>query len=110
MSSACSTVTASGFSQMTCLPCCEAGQRLLVMQKRRRGDVDQVDVVAVEQRFDFLDVGHAEAAGGGQRCLAMRSRHGDGLHAGQLGEMLHGKQPEPAAADDAQSNHKRFLK
>ena len=88
----------------------ECGQRLLVMQKRRRGDIDQVDVVAIEQRFDLLDVRHAEAAGGGHRCFAMRSRHGDRLHARQLREMLQGKQAEPATADYAQSNHERLLK
>ena len=88
------------------------GQRrhaLLVVQEGGRGDVDQVDVVAIQKGFDFLDVGHSKTVRGGPRSLTVRSRDGHRLNARQLGEMLEGEQSESAAADDPQPNHTCLL-
>ena len=43
----------------------EGGHRLRMVQERRSGDVDQVDVVAGQELVDVLDVGDAEPPRGG---------------------------------------------
>ena len=73
-----------------------------IVEKRRGGDVDQVNVVAGQELVDVLDVGNAESPRGGQSRLAMRSGHSGQLHARHLGELLEGVEPEAATADHAQ--------
>ena len=82
----------------------ERRQGLRIVQKRRGGDVDQVDVVAGQELVDVFDVGNAEPPRGGQGRLSMRSRHSGQLHARHLGKLLKGIEPEAAAADHAQSD------
>ena len=82
----------------------EGRDRLGMVEKRRRGDVDQVDVVAGQELVDLLDVGDAEPPRGGVGGLPVRARHAGQLHARHLGELLEGIEPETPAADHAQSD------
>ena len=77
----------------------QRGHRLRVVEERRGGDVDEVHVVAAEQRIDFVDVLDPEPRGRGQRRGPVGAGHADQRHPRHLGELLEGEQPEPAAAD-----------
>ncbi len=81
---------------------------LRIVQERRRGDVDQVDVIAGQELVDVFDVGNAEPPRGGQGRLSMRSRHSGQLHARHLGKLLKGVEPKTPAADHAEPDFSRI--
>ena len=76
--------------------------RLGIMQERRRGDVDKIDVRHLEQRFDLHNIGHPKTARSSAGRLRVTAGHAHEAHAGKLGELLHSKQTESATADDAE--------
>ena len=73
------------------------------MQKRRRGDVDQVDVVALHQLFDALDFMDIKPPSRRKRCRPMRPGHPHQRDTGNLCEMLQREEPKSTAADHAES-------
>ena len=75
--------------------------RLGIMQERRRGDVDKIDVRHLEQSFVLHHIGHPKSAGGSAGRLRVTAGHAHEAHAGKLGELLHSKQTESTTADDA---------
>ena len=70
MASASSTVLASGFSQSTCLPASSAAMAISAWVWPGRADVDEVDVVALEQRLPRGLGGFPAEPGGGRGDLA----------------------------------------
>jgi hypothetical protein len=86
------------------LACVERGQRLFEMQERRRGDVDHVNVIALQQFFDALDFIDLKPPSCRQRGGPMRPGHPHQRDAGDLREMLQRKKPKSTAADHTESN------
>ena len=82
----------------------EGRHRLRVVQERRRGDVDEIDVVARQHRADVLDVGDAEPLRRGMRGRPVRAGHARERHPRHLGELLEGVEPEAAAPDHPQTD------
>ena len=83
------------------------GQRLtglLEVQKRRRGDVHQLDARQTEQAIDFHDVFQAVSLGGGAGGGPGGAGHACQPDAGHLDELLQREQPKAAATDDAEAN------
>ena len=81
----------------------QGGHRLRVVQERRGGDVDEVDVVAPEERVDVFDVRDPEPRGRGQRRRAVGAGHRHQADARDLGELLEGEQAEAAGTDHAET-------
>ena len=86
----------------------QGGHRLRVVEERRRGDVDEVEVVAprrssTSSTFSIPNRAAAASDGG-----PVGAGHADELDAGHLGELLEREQAEAAAADHAQSNEDRL--
>jgi hypothetical protein len=82
----------------------QGGHRLRVVEERRGGDVHRVHVVAPEEPTDVVDVLDPEPGGRGPRRGPVGAGHANEPDAGYLGELLQSEQPEPPAADHAQSN------
>ena len=80
----------------------QGGHRLRVVEERRGGDVDHVQVVAAEELAEVVDVLDPEPGGRGQRRGPVGAGHADELDPGHLRELLEREQAEPAAADHAQ--------
>jgi hypothetical protein len=80
----------------------KGSERLRKVEEWRRCDVDHVDVVASQERFDILDVGNAEPPRGGTGGLSVGTRHSRQFHARYLRKLLKGVEPETPAADYAQ--------
>lgn len=78
--------------------------RLFVVEERRGGDVHQIHFIPPEELADPLDVLDPEPIGRGQRRGPMGGGHANELDSRDLGELLEGEQPEPAAPDDGQAN------
>ena len=72
-----------------------------MVEERRCGDIDQVDVVASQQLVDLLDVGNAEPRAAAIGRLSVSARHAGQLHPGHLGELLERIETETTAADHA---------
>ena len=82
---------------------------LLVMQKRRRGDVDEVDRRQVEQPIDVDNVLEAVTLRRRQRGRPRGAGHSGQPHAGDLHELLQREQAEAAAADHADTEVIRLV-
>ncbi|GBC91419.1 hypothetical protein HRbin14_02187 [bacterium HR14] len=65
--------------------------RLRVVQKRGRGDVDDIDFRHLHQRFYLNRVGDTEASCARNRLRAVRACHRNQAHALHLREMLQGE-------------------
>ena len=78
------------------------GQCLSVVEERRGGDVDRVEVVAAEEGRQIVVVLDAEPGGRRQRCRPVGRGHPDELNSTHLREVLEGEEAEPAAADHSQ--------
>src|SRR5262245_2416147 len=81
----------------------QRGHRLLVVEERRSGDIDQVHVIPIEQLSDVVDVLDPKPRRRGQRRRPMGAGHSHELDTRHLRELLEGKQAKPAAAHHAQS-------
>ena len=103
MASACSSVIASGFSQMTCLP---ASSAAITWGWCKNGGV-AIYTRSTSSRARSLSTssmsGMPNRSGRG-RGLAVRSRHAGQLHPGHLCELLEGVEAETAAADHTDSD------
>ena len=91
------------------LPGPERGDCLLVVEERGRGEINEVHVLAPEERVDVLDVVDAEPSRRGECRRPMRPGHRSEFDPRDLDELLEREQPEPPAADDSQSDRLRVV-
>lgn len=86
---------------------------LIVVQERRRGDVDRVDVVALQQGIDAAGVTDIELPRRPGRVFAGHVRYGDQFHTRYPNELLECEQAETAATDrsepDLAATHRGLL-
>ena len=82
----------------------EGLHRLGVVQERRRGDVDEIDVVASQHLPTSSMSGMPNRCGRGIGGLPVRPGHARQRHARDLGELLEGIEPETSAADHSQAD------
>jgi hypothetical protein len=73
-----------------------------MMQKRRGGDVDQIDVIAPQQRVHVLHVRDPESPCNGLGSGPMRASHRNPPDPWDLRKVLQGIQPEAPGTDDPQ--------
>lgn len=76
---------------------------LAMVQEGGRRYVHQVDPRIAQKRLDVCHNRHSEPFCRGSGGRPMSSGYPGKSHSGHLDELLHGKQPEPAAADHADS-------
>ena len=79
----------------------ERGARLRVVEKGRRGNVDEIDFGIGQEHLHRHEIGHAEAPRHGQRRFAMGARDGHEAHARRLKKLLEGEKSEAAGSDHA---------
>jgi hypothetical protein len=82
----------------------QTGHGLRVMQERRRGDVNQIDVRLRHERLDRLNIGNAKPLGHREGRFAMRPRHGHQFYPGYLREVLQRVQAETACPNYPDAN------
>jgi len=104
ISSAWATVMASGFSHITCLPAASAASACGWCRNGGSRDVDEIDVVAPEERVDGFDVRDAEPPGRGLGRRAVRAGHRHQAHARDLSELLEGVEAEATGTDNAETD------
>jgi hypothetical protein len=61
-----------------------------VVEERRSGDIDHVDVVAPEKFSDVVNIFDPKTGGRRQRCGLVSAGHSDKFDAFHLGELLKG--------------------
>jgi hypothetical protein len=105
-SSACSIVT-GGFSNDDVLAFAESATRLLVVQKWRRGDVDEMHVRHREQLFRTLDAHKTEPLGAGERRFAMRAGDVPQRGSRHLRKLLRSEHGEATEAEDTDADYVR---
>jgi hypothetical protein len=89
------------------LPLAESATRLLVVQKGRRGDVDEMHVGLREQRFRTLNVRKTEPLGAGERRFAMRAGDVPQLRSRHLRELLRSEHGETTEAENTDADRVR---
>ncbi len=82
----------------------ESGSRLLVVQKWRRGDVDEMHVGHREQHVRTLDVRKTEPLGAGERRFAMRAGDVPQRGSRHLRELLRSEHGEATEAEDTDAD------
>jgi hypothetical protein len=82
----------------------ESATRLLVVQKWRRGDVDEMHVGHREQRFRAFDVRKTEPLGAGERRFAMRAGDVPQRGSRHLRKLLRSEHGEATEAEDTNAD------
>src|SRR5215475_4189715 len=86
------------FACLQCLHC------LWVVQERRRGNVDQVNILSSQQHIDILEIGDSEALRHGKSGLAMRRCHANKFYPWSLNELLKREESEPSRTQGPDAN------
>src|SRR4029079_147942 len=85
----------------------ESATRLLVVQKWRRGDVDEMHVGYREERFRTFDVHKTKPVGAGERRVAMRACDVPQRGPRHLRELLRSEHREATEAEDTDADRVR---